>query len=54
MVRHDEKAWSFVKNQLFQMSMNQDGLASLSGGGPICTVVMSSTHDQVSKAIKLL
>jgi hypothetical protein len=31
------------------MSMNQDGLASLSGGGPICTVVMSSTHDQPPK-----
>ena len=29
------------------MSMNQDG--SISGGGPICTVVMSSTHDQPPK-----
>ena len=29
--------------------MSQDGIASLSGGGPICTVVMSSTHDQPPK-----
>ena len=33
------------------MSMNQETLTSLSGGGhgPICTVVMSSTHDQPPK-----
>ena len=39
--------YDFFKFYFVQMSMNQDG--SLSGGGPICTVVMSSTHDQPPK-----